>query len=98
MVYQQQVLSQDGLQRVAVGHQQLQVALQELWVSPPAPGTYYVNVSACNSCQLSNKCCTQLRCIAGAMFTQSCCKAARHESTGAPCFLHVRGCLQACMM
>jgi hypothetical protein len=45
LVYQQQVLSQDGVRRVAVGHRQQQVALQELWVSPLAPGTYYVHVS-----------------------------------------------------
>jgi hypothetical protein len=45
LVYQQQVQSQDGVRRVAVGHLQRQVALQELWVSPPAPGTYYVYVS-----------------------------------------------------
>jgi hypothetical protein len=45
LVYQQQVLSQDGVRRVAIGHQQQQVALQEVWVSPPAPGTYYVHVS-----------------------------------------------------
>jgi hypothetical protein len=45
LVYQQQVLSQDGVRRIAVGHRQQQVALQELWVSPPAPGTYYVHVS-----------------------------------------------------
>ncbi|WIA19886.1 hypothetical protein OEZ85_005786 [Tetradesmus obliquus] len=44
LVYQQHVGPQDGSQRVAVGHQQRQVALQELWVAPPAPGTYFVHV------------------------------------------------------
>lgn len=45
LVYQQLDLAQGSEQRVLVGHLQQQVMQQELWVSLPAPGTYYVHVS-----------------------------------------------------
>lgn len=45
LVYQQLELGRDGLRGAPVGLQHKQAALQELWVSPPAPGAYFVHVS-----------------------------------------------------
>ena len=43
--YQQLDLAGGSQQQVMVGHLQRQVIQQELWVSLPAPGTYYIHVS-----------------------------------------------------
>lgn len=45
LVFQQHMLDAGGQQQVLVGHMQKTVSPQELWVSLPAPGTYYAHVS-----------------------------------------------------